>query len=93
MGKSANITSERAEDKTAGILSLVAKTIGIMASPCALPAGCGDSIVAVGKVSANQHIRDTLVRVGVLCQTQFLHPKHPGCATAYGVALKYISVN
>ena len=88
----ANIKSESIEDKAAGILSLVAETIGIMASLCALHAGCADSIVAVGKVSANQHIRATLARVGVLYQTQFLHPKHPECATAYGAALKYINM-
>lgn len=89
----ANIKSESVEDKAAGILSLVAETIGIMASLCALHAGCNDSIVAVGKVSANQHIRETLRRVGILYQTQFLHPKHPGCATAYGAAIKYLDLH
>jgi type II pantothenate kinase len=85
----ANIKSENREDTAAGILSLVAETIGIIASLCARHAGCSDSIVAVGKVSANQHIRATLGRVGKLYQTRFLYTVHPGCATAYGAALQY----
>lgn len=88
----AGIKSDRQEDKAAGILSLVAETIGIIASLCALHAGCGNSIVAVGKVAANQHIRHTLGRVGNLYQTQFLFPEHPGCATAYGAAVKYTQI-
>lgn len=85
----AHIKSENREDKAAGILSLVAETIGVIASLCARHAGCSDSIVAVGKVSANQHIRETLGRVGKLYQTRFLHTEHPGCATAFGAALQY----
>ncbi|MBW2175594.1 MAG: hypothetical protein JRH03_01320 [Deltaproteobacteria bacterium] len=88
----ASIKSESKEDKAAGILSLVAETIGIVASLCALHACCGDSIVAVGKVSTNKHVRETLKRVGALYQTRFLHPEHPGCATAYGAAIKYLNL-
>ncbi len=89
----ANIKSESVEDKAAGILSLVAETIGIMASLCARHAGCSDSIVAVGKVAANQHIRETLARVGELYQTKFLHPEFPGYATAYGATIKYMDLH
>lgn len=89
----AGIKSDSTEDKAAGILSLVAETIGIIASLCARHAGCSDSIVAVGKVSVNQHIRETLERVGVLYQTQFQFPEHAGCATAYGAAVKYMDLH
>jgi type II pantothenate kinase len=89
----AGIKSDSMEDKAAGILSLVAETIGIIASLCALHAGCVDNIVAVGKVSTNRHIRETLERVGVLYQTRFLFPEHAGCATAYGAALKYLDLH
>jgi len=88
----ANIKSENIEDRAAGILSLVAETVGIMASLCAREAGCSENIVTVGKVAVNKHIRDTLKRVGVLYQTRFLHPEHPGCATAYGAAIKYLNL-
>jgi len=83
----AGIKSDSQEDKAAGILSLVAETIGIIASLCALHAGCGNSIVGVGKVAANRHVRHTLDRVGDLYQTKFLFPEHGGCATAYGAAI------
>jgi len=85
----AGIKSDSQEDKAAGILSLVAETIGIIASLCALHAGCADNIVGVGKVATNQHIRHTLDRVGDLYQTKFVFPEHAGCATAYGAALKF----
>lgn len=87
----AGITSDSQEDKAAGILSLVAETIGIIASVCAREAGCSNSIVAVGKVAANRHIQHTLDRVGVLYQTQFVFPEHAGCATAYGAAIRCIN--
>jgi len=89
----AGIKSDSQEDKAAGILSLVAETIGIIASLCALHAGCGSSIVGVGKVAANQHIRHTLGRVGDLYQTKFIFPEHAGCATAYGAAIKYMDLH
>lgn len=89
----AGIKSGRQEDKAAGILSLVAETIGIIASVCAREAGCSDSIVAVGKVAANQHIRHTLGRVGILYQTKFIFPQNAGCATAYGAAIKYLDLH
>ena len=89
----AGIKSDSQEDKAAGILSLVAETIGIIASLCALHAGCRNSIVGVGKVAANQHIRHTLDRVGVLYQTKFIFPEHAGCATAYGAAIKYMDLH
>lgn len=87
----AGIKSDSAEDKAAGILCLVAETIGVIASVCAREAGCSNHIVAVGKVAANRHIRHTLERVESLYQTRFLFPDHPGCATAYGAALGYNS--
>jgi type II pantothenate kinase len=87
----AGIKSDSQKDKAAGILSLVAETIGIIASLCAREAGCRNSIVAVGKVAANRHIRHTLGRVGDLYQTRFLFPDHPGCATAYGAAIEYMN--
>ena len=86
----ANIKSECAKDRAAGILSIVAETIGIIASICAREAGCGNNIVTVGKVSTNKQICETLRRVGVLYQTRFQHPEQPGCATAYGAAVKYL---
>ncbi len=87
----AGIKSDSQEDKAAGILSLVAETIGIIGSLCALHAGCGKSIVGIGKVAANRHIRHTLDRVGNLYQTKFLFPEHGGWATAYGAAISYIN--
>ena len=89
----AGIKSDRREDKAAGILSLVAETIGIIGSLCALHAGCADNIVAVGKVSANRHVRETHERVGVLYQTRFQFPEHAGCAMAYGATLKYLDMH
>jgi type II pantothenate kinase len=88
----AGIKSDETEDKAAGILSLVAETIGIIASLCALHAGCGDRIVAVGKVAANRHIRHTLDLVGALYKTRFSFPDNGGFATAYGAAIKYMSM-
>ena len=93
VGNFAGIKSDRIEDKAAGILSLVAETAGIVASLCALHAGCADSIVAVGKVAANQCIRHTLGRVGDLYRTRFLFTEHAGCATAYGAAICYMNLN
>jgi len=87
----AGIKSDSQEDKAAGILSLVAETIGIIASLCALHAGCGNSIVGIGKVAANRQIRHTLDRVGDLYQTKFLFPEHGGCATAYGAAISTLN--
>jgi type II pantothenate kinase len=89
----AGIKSNRQEDKAAGILSLVAETIGIIASVCAREAGCSNRIVAVGKVAANRHIQHTLGRVGTLYQTHFLFPEPAGCATAYGAAIKYLDLH
>jgi type II pantothenate kinase len=90
VGNFANIKSDRIEDKAAAILSLVAETIGIIASLCARAINCQDRIVAVGKVSTNRHIRHTLERVGSLYQTRFIYPEHPECATAFGAAIRHL---
>ena len=85
----AAIKSKAPEDLAAGILRLVAETVGIIASVCARESNCRESIVMVGKVAGSAYIRQVLDLVGKLYQTQFLYPANPGYATAYGAALKY----
>lgn len=81
--------SRRAEDLAAAILSLVAETIGIVASLCAREAGCAERIVMVGKVSQNRQVRRILELVGGLYRTTFIFPASPGYATVLGAALKH----
>jgi pantothenate kinase len=81
--------SRRVEDLAAAVLSLVAETIGIIASLCAREAACRDRIVMVGKVSENRFIRRVLDQVGTLYQTVFTYPEHPGYATVFGAAMSY----
>jgi len=85
----AAVKSKKIEDLAAGILSLVAETVGIISSICAREAGCPDKIVMVGKTAQNQFIRNILNLVGKLYQTVFIFPDNPGVATVYGAALKY----
>jgi len=85
----ASIKSHSIEDLAAAILSLVAETVGIIASLCAREMGCMDKIVMVGKAAQNQFIRHTLALVGKLYQTAFIFPESPGLATVYGAAMKY----
>jgi type II pantothenate kinase len=85
----ASLKSHSKEDLAAAILSLVAETVGIIASLCAREMGCMDKIVMVGKAAQNQFIRHTLTLVGKLYQTNFVFPENPGYATVYGAAMKY----
>ena len=85
----AAIKSRSNEDLSAGILSLVTETVGIIASICAREAGCMDNLVMVGKVARNQVVRDILSLVGTLYQTTFSVPDNPGFATVYGASVKY----
>lgn len=81
--------SRRVEDLSAGVLSLVAETVGIVASLCARELDCRERIVMAGKVSQNRYIRRVLELVGQLYQTSFIFPDHPGYATVFGAAVKY----
>jgi pantothenate kinase len=85
----ADITSKKPADMAAGILRLVAETVGIIASICAREYKCLDRIVIVGKVANSQFIQHTIKLVGQLYQTQFTFPENPGYATVYGAAMKY----
>jgi type II pantothenate kinase len=85
----AAVKSNKLEDLAAGILRLVGETIGIIASICAREFNCLDHIVMIGKVAANQFIRNVLKLVGQLYQTTFIFPKNPGYATVYGAVVKY----
>jgi type II pantothenate kinase len=85
----AAVKSRKIEDLAAGILSLVAETVGIIASICGREAGCPDKIVMVGKTAQSQFIRNILNRVGKLYNTTFIFPNNPGYATVYGAAMKY----
>jgi type II pantothenate kinase len=85
----ADIKSNNIEDRAAAILNLVGETVGIIASICARSVNCRDHIVMVGKVAANQFIRQVLNLVGQLYQTTFIFPDNPGYATVYGAAVKY----
>ena len=85
----ADIKSNNIEDRAAAILNLVGETVGIIASICARSVNCRDHIVMVGKVAANQFIRQVLNRVGQLYRTTFIFPDNPGYATVYGAAVKY----
>lgn len=85
----ARVQTNSREDLAAGILRLVAETVGIIASICARESNCRDRIVMVGKVAGNRFIRQVLELVGKLYGTKFLFPEQPGIATVYGAALKY----
>ena len=85
----ADIKSKKPADMAAGILRLVAETVGIIASICAREYKCPDRIVIVGKVANSQFIQHTIELVGKLYQTQFTFPENPGYATVYGAAMKY----
>jgi len=85
----ARVQTNSREDLAAGILRLVGETVGIIASICAREADCRDRIIMVGKVAANQFIRQVLELVGKLYRTKFHFPQDPGIATVYGAALKY----
>jgi len=85
----AAVRSRRREDLAAGILSLVAETVGILASICAREARCRDAIVMVGKVVANRYIRDVLNLVAKLYQTTYIFPENPGVATVFGAVKKH----
>jgi activator of 2-hydroxyglutaryl-CoA dehydratase len=85
----ASVQSKKTEDLAAGILRLVAETVGIIASICARESNCSENIVMVGKVAQSLYIRQILNLVGKLYQTRFHYPDNPGFATVYGAALKY----
>jgi len=85
----AAVKSKKTEDLAAGILRLVAETVGIIASICARELNCSENIVMVGKVAQSLYIRQILNLVGKLYQTRFHYPDNPGFATVYGAALKY----
>lgn len=89
-GNFAAVNSKGVEDLSAAILCLVGETIGIIASLCAREFKCQDSIVMVGKVANNKHVRQTLDLVGMLYQTQFIFPDNPGYATVFGAAIKFL---
>ncbi len=85
----ASLKSKKTEDLAAGIVCLVAETVGIISSICARQLNCQTKIVIVGKVANSPSIRRVLNLVGKLYQTQFHYPPNPGYATVYGAAMKY----
>ena len=85
----AAIKSKTPQDLAAGILTLVAETVGVIVSICAREASRQQKIVMVGRVANNQFIRRHLESVGKLYQAEFVIPENPGLATVFGTTVKY----
>jgi len=73
----------RHEDVAAGIVNLVAQTIGLVAANAARANGC-DRIVMVGHMLDIAYFRRVIGLVGEYYATRFELPEHPGTATALG---------
>ena len=85
----ASIKTNNPQDLAAGILTLVAETVGIIVSICAREASRPQKLVMVGRVANNRFIRRHLEPVGKLYQAEFIVPEDPGLATVFGTTVKY----